>query len=72
MTEPRTVETGLEELLFEDMSDRQMAAQRRGEDPSGIVDVETFCQAGIHTDDRGLVLRMADGTEFQVTIVRSK
>lgn len=32
----------------------------------------TFEDAGIMTTDRGLVLTMADGTEFQVTIVRSR
>jgi hypothetical protein len=32
----------------------------------------TFSDAGLLTYDRGLVLRMADGTEFQLTVRQSK
>lgn len=34
--------------------------------------VETFRTAGVMTNNRGLVLRMEDGTEFQVTVVQSR
>lgn len=34
--------------------------------------VSTFHDAGILTRDRGLVLELKDGTEFQITIVKSK
>lgn len=34
--------------------------------------VESFDAAGIMTTDAGFVMLMADGTEFQVTVVRSK
>ncbi|HOD84562.1 MAG TPA: hypothetical protein PKG77_24350 [Phycisphaerae bacterium] len=34
--------------------------------------VETFEEAGILTYNRGLVVRTEDGSEFQLTIVRSK
>ena len=33
--------------------------------------VTTFSDAGLLTRDRGLVVTLADGSEFQVTIVRS-
>jgi len=34
--------------------------------------VTTFEEAGILTYNRGLVVRTEDGSEFQITIVRSK
>lgn len=33
--------------------------------------VSTFTEDGVLTPDRGLVVRLADGREFQVTIMRS-
>lgn len=38
----------------------------------GINSVHTFNDAGVMTRNKGLVLVMADGTEFQLTIVQSK
>src|SRR5262245_24801951 len=35
-------------------------------------DVRTFAEAGVLTRNRGLVLRMPNGAEFQITIVRSR
>ena len=34
--------------------------------------VQSFEQAGILTRDAGLVLTLADGSEYQVTVIRSK
>jgi hypothetical protein len=34
--------------------------------------VETFKDAGVLTNNAGITLRMMDGSEFQITIVRSK
>lgn len=34
--------------------------------------VETFHDAGLLTRDNGLVLTLTDGSEFQITIVKSK
>ena len=34
--------------------------------------VTTFEQAGILTNNKGLVIQYADGSEFQITIVKSK
>lgn len=36
------------------------------------VRVETFEEAGLLTHDSGLLLRFADGREFQISIVRSR
>lgn len=37
-----------------------------------LVGVSTFEDAGVMTQNSGLVLRMADGSEFQLTIVKSR
>lgn len=34
-------------------------------------DSRSFAQGGLMTSDTGLVVRLEDGSEFQVTIVRS-
>lgn len=46
-----------------------------GEDGEPIIEAlasaTSFEDAGIMTRDRGVVFRMKDGSEFQITIVRS-
>lgn len=37
-----------------------------------IADGHTFADAGVLTMNAGLVLRLADGSEFQLTVVRSR
>lgn len=37
-----------------------------------LVDASTFAEAGVMTRNAGLVLRFADGSEFQVTLVQSR
>ena len=37
---------------------------------NAIMSVDTFTDAGILTLNKGLVVRMADGAEFHITIVR--
>jgi hypothetical protein len=37
-----------------------------------ITSVRTFEEAGVPSEDRGLVVTMSDGTEYQITIVRSR
>ena len=39
---------------------------------TGVDSVRTFEDAGVLTNNRGLVIRMSDGAEFQLTIVRSR
>lgn len=34
--------------------------------------IETFEEAGVLTNSDGLVIRMTDGTTFQITVVRSR
>lgn len=37
-----------------------------------ITRICTFKEAGLMTNNKGLVIRYDDGTEFQVTVVQSK
>lgn len=62
MTETtRPTEQDIEGLLIERLSDQ--------DDARGIT---TFEDAGVMTRNKGVVLRMEDGSEFQITIVRSR
>jgi hypothetical protein len=42
------------------------------ESPYYITSVRTFEEAGVPSEDRGLVVTMADGSEYQIMIVRSQ
>ncbi len=66
-----------EEQFTEDtLQDGLLSLITEGSDCSEIswedVRVTTFENAGIMTYNKGLVLRMPDGTEFQLTIVQSR
>ena len=37
-----------------------------------VSNINTYAEAGILTRDSGLVIRMEDGSEFQITIKQSK
>lgn len=37
-----------------------------------VSNIKTYAEAGILTRDSGLVLRMEDGSEFQITIKQSR
>ena len=70
----RQMQNALESLLA-----NLIEAQRRGRDeiemPDGmgeITEVEDFVQAGVLTQDKGLIIRLADGSEFQLTINQSR
>jgi hypothetical protein len=42
------------------------------DEESTISEVATFNDRGIMTTNKGIVLSFADGSEFQITIVRSR
>ena len=42
------------------------------DDAEGVTDAVTFRDAGLLTSNVGVVLRLADGAEFQITIVQSR
>lgn len=41
-------------------------------DTAGIARVSSFEESGVMTGNRGIILRMEDGKEFQLTIVQSR
>ena len=41
-------------------------------DPDGIHIAQPYDELGILTSNAGLVVRMDDGSEFQITVVRSR
>ena len=41
-------------------------------DPDAVREAVTFQEAGLLTANHGVVVRMADGAEFQVTVVKSR
>ena len=43
-----------------------------GNDAQAFRRIETFEEAGILTLNAGLVVELTDGTEYQITIVRSR
>jgi hypothetical protein len=59
----------IDELEF---ADPEPAIAELAAEVAGIDRISTFDEAGVLTTDSGLVLSMSDGTEFQITIVRSK
>ena len=56
-------EIEMENMLSELLNDDAEEEVRR---------VRTFEEEGLLTENRGLVLRMVDGSEFQITIVKSR
>ncbi len=58
-------EYDIETLISESLN---LHADEAGEQ----IRIRTFAEADLLTRDAGLVLRMDDGSEFQVTIVRSR
>jgi hypothetical protein len=57
-------EIDIETMLYEMLQDEDAAPEIRR--------VQTFEEAGLLTDNRGLVVRTEDGREFQITIVESR
>lgn len=58
----QSVSQAISELLFSE----------EAEDVIEVSDVQTFEEAGVLTQNDGLVLRLPDGSEFQISIVQSK
>ncbi|MGC9455740.1 MAG: hypothetical protein ACP5HU_12905 [Phycisphaerae bacterium] len=63
------LKTLLDELAFMDADDLDQCDLP--DDLAGIERVRTFAEAGVLTDNAGLVIETADGGEYQVTIVQS-
>lgn len=57
-----TTETEMQELLIEALDIM--------EDP--ISSIETYEEAGVMTSNTGIVVKLNNGSEFQITIVKSR
>jgi hypothetical protein len=67
ITNEEDMARAIEDALFE--ADDNAA----GEDGERVIRrVSSFADAGVLTADTGLVVRLHDGSEYQITIVRSK
>ena len=49
-----------------------MTGEVDADETEGIREVITFTEAGVLTNNAGLVVRMDDGSEYQITVVRSR
>lgn len=58
------------DLLEEHVADRDDAGLPVSELTGA--DVDTFGDAGVPTDDAGFVVTLRDGTELQVTVIRTR
>jgi len=69
-----TIET--EDDMAQAIEDALRAADERAQDEDGdeetIRSIVTFADAGVLTSNSGLVVRMVDGSEYQITVVRSR
>ena len=64
-----------EDDMVQAISDALEAADERAQDdgePAAIRSLLTFDSAGVMTMNSGLVVRMVDGSEYQITVVRSR
>ena len=64
------LKTLLDEIAFMDGDDLEQFDLP--DDLGGIEYVRTFQEAGVLTQNAGLVIKMADRIEWQVTVVRSR
>jgi hypothetical protein len=73
MTATHELADGLFDILnsLDLLDDTELADIVDAPTPLRGASVETFYEAGLLTTDAGLVICLPDGSEFQVTIVRS-
>ena len=64
------LKTLLEEIAYMDADERDRLGVLDGLDD--IENISTFEEAGVLTNNAGLVVRLGDGSEFQITIVQSR
>jgi 6-phosphogluconate dehydrogenase (decarboxylating) len=64
-------EYGMMELIQEGMDLIKEEDRLDGEEPR-IKRILTFEGAGLLTNNKGLIIRTNDGSEFQITIIKSK
>lgn len=65
-------EQELQDILLALLTGEQASLGVRGADDEPLLEaVATFEEAGVPTDNKGLVLTAGDGSQFHVTIARS-
>lgn len=76
MSNPSLSPAAVLEAVIADALDGEQAyegfAEFSGDDDLRPDSIRTFEDAGVLTTDRGLVLRLSNGQEFQITIVQSR
>ena len=60
------------EKKFQDLLQAILRDDLEAEPSYYITRVQTFAEAGVPTENRGLVVRMSDGSEYQVTIAENR
>ena len=68
----KTTTAIMEDVLLEIIGDDETDYLNEEGDVIKIKEVCTFELAGLLTRDRGVVVKLEDGSEFQVSIVRSR
>jgi hypothetical protein len=74
-TDEAAMETNLETILayYQDLPDGEAPDLLNSDDaPVAIRSMRTYREAGLLTSNKGLVVTLTDGSEFQLQIVRSK
>jgi hypothetical protein len=63
-------EKEMQDALIGLIADEAMTSEYFGDD--NVRSVDSFESEGVLTNNAGIVLRLMDGSEFQITIVRSR
>ncbi len=60
------------EKKFQDLLQAILRDDLKAEPEYYITSVQTFEEAGVPTDDRGLLVKMSDGSEYRITIFENR
>jgi len=60
----------LEALMDLDLDDREEVEGALGTDVFEVSAVSTFAESGVLTNNKGLVVRLGDGSKWQLTLVQ--
>jgi hypothetical protein len=68
----KTTTAIMQDVLLEIISEGETDYLNENDEEIKIKNVCTFELAGLLTRDKGLVVKLEDGSEFQITIVKSR
>ena len=68
----KTTTAIMQDVLLEIIGEAETDYLNKDDDCIEIKDVQTFEFAGLMTRDKGLVVKLKDGSEFQITIAQSR